>query len=98
MKLVHTTSLYAPRDASTQRRFAVAGATWDEVYRRCEGRLVAAHQTIEQAPRSSWEIGDSRQLPYARYLIDFAFAAAQAHGADAAMITNADTCLIPCLF
>jgi len=98
MRLVHTTSLYDPFDVETKRRFAVARATWDESYRVMQGRLIPAHQGIEQAPRSSLELGDARRLPYVRDFISFAFDAAQAHGAEAVMITNADTCLIPSLF
>src|SRR5207253_10993900 len=97
MRIIHTTSLYQPSDASTRHRFSVARATWGEAYSLYDGRLIDAHQAIEQAPRSSVELGDVRCLPYVRDLIHYALTAAQGNDADAVMITNADTCLIPSL-
>jgi len=78
-------------DPEEQQRFNTARRTWESLVRERGWRL--AIHTIGPHTRTSRAIGDTRQIPYVRDLIDFG---AEAAGEDGIVVyANTDICLVP---
>lgn len=92
MKLLHAVNTYVSPNKDEQSRNERAMATWRALYSRHPGVFVPAY--LEKTIRSSLDIGDSRDLPYVKDVIENAFESGNNQDDDVCIWTNMDSCLV----
>jgi hypothetical protein len=87
MRAIHIISEMSSDSPETRRRHRVAAETWRELY---QNGVVPCHISMTELPRNSRDIGDSRELPFIKDLIEYGI---EKHRPEVVVITNADICL-----
>lgn len=89
-RLIHVFSDYPATDEGTTRRNAVAKKTWEFQYGK--GFMLPCPVYSDDLPRSSRDVGDTRDVPYIKDLI--AVGMAMAVPGDRVVLSNRDTCFV----
>lgn len=91
-KIFHVFTDYQPKEGGAKRRMDFARGTWQAM--QFFGDVIALPVADGMFRTSQDTIGDSRPLPYLRDMLDYA--ASFALPEDIVMLTNDDTCFVPC--
>ena len=86
--MYHVVNTYVSRNENDYRRMKMAESTWNVLYKK---GVVPVHLPDGIFKRTSRDIGDSRQLPFIKDMLDMA--CERAASKDIIVITNNDTCI-----
>jgi hypothetical protein len=85
MKTVHLYNPFKP-DKKNVRRFSFAAKTWRHLY---DNGVIPAPVALEELSRSSKDVGDERELPFIKDMIELCI---ERHNPDIIIFTNSDIC------
>lgn len=89
-RIAHTYPAYAPT-GDALRRMRTAEASWQRAYAG-GGEWIAAPYAVDPGLRSARTLGDARDLPFVKDMVEATIIANDLHDEDVVLLTNSDAC------